>query len=146
VLPHSTGVHRAIALGLLVAASAVVAREPPSVVVSPPLVIRFEGSFARDRNEAAAKGADAVSMRIGGRDRWFSAMRTRTVGADQTRNGRDVLAALAPLQPNLIVTGDEDLRRRLEEAEVGTPIEVEGLVSGSRTFLLRDVVVRPPPP
>src|SRR6185503_12903810 len=115
--------YRAIALGLLfVTASAGVAREPPSVDVSPPIVIRLEGPFASDRTEAAANGADAVSMRIRGKDRWFSALRVRTVGSDQTRSGRDILASLAPLQPNQIVVGAEDLVRRLDDAQVGTPV------------------------
>jgi len=139
--------YRAIALGLLfVTASAGVAREPPSVDVRPPLVIRLEGHFASDRTEAAANGADAVSMRVRDRDRWFSAVRVRTVGSDQTRSGRDILADLAPLQPNLIVVGAEDLVRRLDGARVGTPVVVEGLLSGSRTLLLRDVVVQPQKP
>jgi len=144
VLPHA---YRGITLGLLlVAASVVVAHEPPWVDLSPPLVIRLEGSFANDRKEAAANGADAVSMRVRGRDRWFSAVRVRTVGSDRGPSGRAVLDALAPLQPNLIVPGPEDLCRRLDEAGVGTPIAVEGLLSGSRTLLLRDVVVQPPAP
>ena len=127
-------------------AAAAFAREPPSLNLSPPVVLRLEGHFANDRTEAAANGADPVSMRIGDRDRWFSTVRVRTVGSDQPRTGRDILATLAPVQPNLIVVGAEELRQRLDEADVGAPIEVEGLLSGSRTLLLRAVGVQPPMP
>jgi hypothetical protein len=117
----------------------------PTIAVHPPLVLRLEGRFAQDREQARARGADAVSLRVGDRERWFSAEKARTVGPDQTLDGRSVLAMLAPIHPNLIAVGSPDLRDRLAAAPAGTPVELEGLVNrGSRTFLLRDVTVGPP--
>jgi hypothetical protein len=53
-----------------------------------------------------------------------------------------VLNLLAPLQPNLLAVGQEDLRLALETASEGSPVTVEGLISrGSRMFLLREVVI-----
>jgi len=136
----------AITFGIFLAtASASLAREPPSVDVGPPLLLRLEGSFAPDREGATAGGADAVSMKVGDRQRWFSAVTARTVGGDHALSGRAVLNLLAPLQPNLIVVGTDELRRRLEDAPDGTSVVVEGLVNrGSRMFLLREVAVGTP--
>jgi hypothetical protein len=118
------------------------AHQPPGIAVNPPLVLRLEGRFAEDRARAHARGADAVSVRVGGAERWFSAEKARTVGGDQALDGRSVLAMLAPIHPNLIAVGSRDLRERLAAAPAGTPVAVEGLVNrGSHTFLLRDVTV-----
>ena len=119
----------------------------PTIAVTPPLVLRLEGRFTEDREHARARGADAVSVRRGDGERWFSAEKARTVGGDQTLDGRSVLAMLAPIHPNLIAVGSAALRDRLAAAPAGLPVALEGLVNrGSRTFLLRDVVVGTAPP
>lgn len=119
----------------------------PDVLVRPPLVLRLEGSFATDREQARQHGADAVSMRFGDVHRWFSAREVRTVGGDPPVSGRSVLNALAPYDPNLIVVGQADLLRALEDAAPGTPVRVDGVVDrAARTFLLREVVVGHPEP
>jgi hypothetical protein len=133
---------RALAIAVLLGVGgASVAREPPLTDTGPPLILRLEGRFAADRQHAAQR-ADAVSIRVGDRERWFAATTARTVGGDQPLSGRAVLNALAPFQPNLLAFGREDLRLALETASEGTPVTVEGVVStGSRTFLLREVVI-----
>ena len=58
---------------------------------------------------------------------------------------RHVLAAVAPLQPNLKVSGPPALRGLLAEAPVGTPLRIEGLVRpASGALLLRDVSIGEP--
>jgi hypothetical protein len=128
----------------------VAARDFSGFGVEQPLILQLEGFFAVDRAAAQAHGADAVIMRVAGDDRWFSAVRARTVGGDQALDGRDVIARLTPIQPNLVVMGARELSDRLASAAVGTPVTMEGLVDrGSRSFLLRSVRVgdqAPPPP
>ena len=138
---------RAIAIAvLLVAAGASLARQPPLIDAGPPLILRLEGRFAADREHASDR-ADAVSIRVGERERWFAATKARTVGGDQAISGRAVLNSLAPFQPNLLALGREDLRLALETASEGSPVTFEGLVDTSaRTMLLREVVVGTPPP
>ena len=110
-------------------------------------MLRLEGRFVEDREHAGVHGADAVSVRVGNVERWFSAEKARTVGGDQPLDGRSVLAMLAPIHPNLIAVGSPDLRDRLAAAPAGTAVELEGLVNrGSRTFLLRNVTVGTAPP
>jgi hypothetical protein len=137
--------HALAIAALLVVAGASIAREPPLVDAGPPLLLRLEGRFAADR-EHAAQGADAVSVRVGERDRWLAVTSARTVGGDQAISGRTVLNALAPFQPNLTAVGREDVRLALETAPDGAPVIVEGLVrTGSRTLLLREVKIGSPP-
>jgi hypothetical protein len=129
----------------LAAASVTVAREDLPVAPQP-IILRLAGHFAPDREQAGASGTDVVLLRIDDVERWFAAVRARTLG-DHPLDGRDVLATLAPVRPNLTAVGSAELRRRLRDAPVGVPVEVEGLVNrGSRTYLLRDVVVDAPPP
>jgi hypothetical protein len=124
---------------LLMGVARVEGRDEPGVVLPKPIVLRLDGHFTDDAERARAEGADAITIAIDGRERWFAVDRARTLG-DHALDGRDVLAALAPLRPNLIAVGGADLRRRLRAVPPGAAIEVEGLVSrGSRTFLLRAV-------
>jgi hypothetical protein len=134
-----------VGLGLLACATGAIARDLPMVDVAPPLLLRLEGRFVADREQAAER-ADAVSLRIGDRDRWFAATSARTIGGDHPLSGRAVLNLLAPLEPHLIVVGDAELRERLQSAvEAGAGVVVEGLLNrGSRTYLLRDVTLAPP--
>jgi hypothetical protein len=133
------------AAALLVAAATSDGREPMLPDIGPPLILRMEGRFAADRQHAADR-ADAVSIQVGERERWLAATKVRTVGADHTLSGRAVLNMLAPYEPNLLAVGREDLRLALTTAPEGAPVTVEGLLNrGSRTFLLREVVIGTPP-
>ena len=68
------------------------------------------------------------------------ARKARTSGGDQPLDGRDVLAAVAPVMPNLLVAGTRDVVARLRDAPDGSAVHVEGLVNlGSRTYELRRV-------
>jgi hypothetical protein len=136
----------AVALASLATA---VASDFPGFGIERPLVLELQGFFAADRGAAQARGADALVMRVGDDDRWFSAVRARTIGGDQALDGRDVIAMLAPTRPNLIARGARELRDRLASAAVGEPVDVEGLVDrSSHSYLLRIVHVgneQPPP-
>jgi hypothetical protein len=113
----------------------------PGFPVPRPLVLRLSGHFAHDRAAARAEGADAVSMRLDGEVRWFASERARTLG-DYPLDGRDVLALVAPMYPNLVLVGPKALRERLLDATIGEAVELEGLLDrGSRVLLLRDVRV-----
>ena len=112
----------------------------PDVAVRKQILLRLEGRFAPDRQQASERGANAVQFRLAETDRWFSAEIARTFGGDPPLSGADVLAILAPLGSSLKVVGDEGLRRWLADAPIGLGIRVEGLVDrGSQTYLLRDV-------
>jgi len=135
-------------LALIVFSGSAVAGELPPVVRRP-IILQLEGFFAADRASAQLRGADAVLVRVASSERWFSAVRARTVGGDQPLDGRDVLARLAPIQPNLNAVGARDLCERLAGATDGTPVAIEGLIDlGSHSYLLRSVGVgdaTPPP-
>jgi hypothetical protein len=139
-------VPRHLALLLFLAtASSVLARQELPFGPAQPIILRLEGHFAPDREHARTEGADAVLVRVDDVERWFAAVRSRTLG-DHPLDGRNVLAALAPFGSELTAVGATELRRRLHEAPIDTPVALEGLVDrGSRTLLLRDVVVGAPP-
>jgi hypothetical protein len=127
-------------------ASVAAAGSLPLPIVGPPILLRLSGQFVDGRDAARERGLEGVSLGLGSSTRWLGVLTARTFGGDRALNGRDVLAAVAPLQPNLIVVGPPDLRARLEEAPAGVPLEIEGAVArGPRTFLLRSVTVHVPP-
>ena len=132
-------------LALVIAFPAVAGARSFPFQVPQPLLLRLEGHFAADR-AAARVGADPVSMRVDGEMRWFAVTLARTFGGDQPLSGRDVLNAIAPIEPNLIAVGSADLRHALAGATDGTPLTIEGLVDrGSRSYLLRKVTLPTPP-
>jgi hypothetical protein len=97
---------------------------------------------------AAARGPTVVSLGFTGADtsrhRWLAVDEARTVGADSALLGMDVLNAVAPATPNLMVVGTSSLVRELVDAPDGARIRVEGMVSlGSRLYYLRSVAVEP---
>ncbi len=134
---------RALAAALLVVCATIsAAAEFPGRFRIEPLIVRLEGRFAADRAQAHAMSRDVVSMQIGDGFRWLAVTSARTISHNSTLSGRAVLDRVAPLHPNFFVAGSQDLRRSLEDAADGVPIELEGLVDGaSRTLLLRDVRV-----
>jgi hypothetical protein len=138
---------RAALLALVIACgTATAGRFPPDVSIQPPIVLRLEGTFVADREHARAGGADAVGMLLGDDRRWFSARDARTVGGDPAVSARTILNALAPYG-EVMVVGDAALRSRLADAAAGAPIRVDGVIDrGSRTYLLREVLVGDPAP
>jgi hypothetical protein len=106
------------------------------------LLLRIEGVLQTTR-AAATSGFTVVSMRFldgDGGARFLAVDDVRTIGGDQFVNGKDVLDALAPFDPNLLITGPPDRVAGLRKLAPGTIVRLEGLVDrGSRTFHLRDV-------
>ena len=99
------------------------------------------------REAAAESGFTAISLGFLGSAavRWLGVTDARTVGADQFVLGKDVLAAVAPFTPNLLVAGPPELVGRLRTAPPGTRVVVEGLVSrASRMYYLRRVEISSP--
>jgi hypothetical protein len=118
----------------------------PSPNVGPPLILRLDGMVATSREGAAGKGfaVESLGFLKSKTRRWLAVTDARTIGGDNALDGKDVLNAVAPFDPNLIVAGPEALVARVRDAVPGTPLRIDGLVSiGSRTYLLRDV--GPPP-
>jgi hypothetical protein len=128
---------------LLLAATAGAQTPPPLPNVGPPLMLRLEGSFAPTHAGARGAGFTVVSLGfLDGRpaDRFLGVERARTVGGDQPLDGKDVLALVAPFEPNLLVAGPADVVHRLRTLPAGTSVQIEGLVErGSRTYYLREV-------
>lgn len=128
---------------LLVWVPAVTARAPDPRIVRP-IILELQGRFTTSREDAAAGGADAVTIRVGDRTRWFSATTARTL-SDAPVSGRTVLSALTPIEPNLFARGGADLVHRLADTPDGVEVRMEGMVDrGSRTYLLRAVAVAAP--
>jgi len=118
------------------------AQHPPTVTVHRSTLLQLDGAFVESREAARRRSGEGVSMGFGKTVRWFAVDEARTVGGDPTPSGRDVLNALAPLQPNLLILGPPALREQLSAIPDGTRVRLEGLVDrGARTCLLREVKV-----
>ena len=154
-LPLSSGrmtVRRAVAFALLIVlagrGTAAAGGSLPSLPnTGPPLILRLEGSRAPTQAAARAAGFTVASLGFAGDDArlWLGVTDARTVGGDQPLDGKDVLAAVAPFQPNLLVAGAPDLVRALRASAFDTPLVIEGLVlRSSRTYYLRQVRVGGP--
>ena len=129
----------------VVATSAAAIEPTPTVPRARPLQLRLKGTFEPTR-DAARRAPDAITVALGDRTRWFAVDEARTVGGDQPLFGRDVLAALAPLQPpTLRAVGPPELRGPLDDAADGAHVDMEGIVdAGAHTYLLRKVAVGAP--
>lgn len=121
----------------------------PSPNVAPPLLLRLDGVIEPSKEATRGVGFTAVSFGFLGKEaperRWLAVTDARTVGGDHPLLGKDVLDTLAPFTPNLLVTGPPELVRQLADLPSGTSVRIEGLVNrGSRTYLIRQIEVRPP--
>ena len=110
----------------------------------PPLLLKLEGVIQPTRAAVQRTGFTVASLAFAGGStderRWLGVTKARTVGGDQPRDAKDVLAVVAPFTPNFLVVGAKDLVARLRDAPPGTAVRVEGLVNqGSRTYFLRRV-------
>jgi hypothetical protein len=115
----------------------------------PPLILHLEGVLAPTEVEARTAGFATVALdllgREGGPTRWLGVTEARTVTLDHSLDGKNVLAIIAPVKPNLLVTGPAAMVAELRDAPAASVVAVEGLVSrGSRTCYLRNVTVAPP--
>jgi hypothetical protein len=138
--------------GVLVATlgAKVVAGQPFVPKLRAPVLLRLVGAVEPSPGAAAARAPTVVSLGFTGaevaRRRWLAVDEARTVGGDSALLGMDVLNALAPATPNLVVVGVSALVRKLVEAPDGARVRVEGMVSlGSRLYYLRSVAVEPAP-
>jgi hypothetical protein len=132
----------AVAAVVILAAATARPTTPPVVDVRKPLLLRLEGVVSPTREAAAESGFTAIALGFLGSTavRWLGVTDARTVGADQFASGKDVLAAVAPFTPNLLVAGPSDPVGRLRAAPPGTRVVIEGLVArASRIYYLRRV-------
>jgi hypothetical protein len=131
----------ALAGALTVVAVASARAEPPWPLVSPPIILRLEGTFHQTADAARTEGFAVLSVGLSGREgvqRWFAVDDARTVGPDTPLDGKDVLADLAPLWPNLVITGPTAVVESAARVPDGARIRMEALVRrGSRAFYLR---------
>ena len=133
-----------IGLALLACVGAAAELRPPLPNVGPPLLLELEGTIEPTAARARDKGFAAASLGFAGSDvtRWLAVTKARTTGGDQPLDGKDVLAALAPFTPTLLVAGTPELVARLRDAPSGSTVRVEGLVDrGARTYYVRRVEV-----
>ncbi len=142
-MKHTSSIALAATLALAVA------QQPPWPSVSPPILLQLEGTV-HDTSEAARKeGFTALSLGFYGREgvqRYFGVDEARTVGPETSLDGKDVLDDLAPLRPNLLVTGPPAMVESLERLPEGARVRMEGLVRrGSRTYYLRSIEPDPQP-
>ena len=131
-------------LTLVLAPWMAAAQSPPprAPAIGPPLLLRLEGVLADRKSAARAAGFDAVSIGFQRSDarRWLGVTKARTVGGDNPLDGKDVIALVAPFDPNFLVAGPDELVKRIRDAPAGTALRIEGLVErGSRIFQVRTV-------
>jgi hypothetical protein len=129
-----------------VAAHASAQVRPPLPNAGPLPLLHLEGTLEASLSAARRVGVTGLSLGFVGEqgtpERFLAVTRARTTGGDQPLDGKDVLASLAPLHPNLLVIGPPDLARRLRVLPPGSSVEMEGLVGG-RWYHLRHLRVRP---
>ena len=125
-----------------VAAVMLAQRGVPGPGIRPPLLLQLDGVIAPTPEAARGQGFAVASLGFLGSDarRWLAVTRARTTGGDQPLDGKDVLAAVAPFAPNLLVAGPDELITRLRDAPPDSEVHVEGLVDlGSRTYDVRRI-------
>ncbi len=111
-----------------------------------PVILRLEGVIEPTPDTSKRAGGFTVASFgfLGDHSeesRWLSVTDARTVGTDIAADGKDVLEAVAPFEPNLLVAGTADVVADMQDAPPGTALRVEGLVEpGSRIYYLRSVV------
>jgi len=111
-----------------------------------PVILRLEGVIEPTPDASKRVGGFTVASFgfLGDHSeesRWLSVTDARTVGTDIAVDGKDVLEAVAPFEPNLVVAGTADVVADMRDAPPGTALRVEGLVEpGSRIYYLRSVV------
>ena len=131
----------ALAGTLALLAVAVARADEPWPLIAPPIILRLEGSFRPTREAARKDGFAALSVGFSGGEsvqRWFAVDDARTVGVDTPLDGKDVLADLAPLWPNMVITGPSATVESMARLPDGARVRMEALVRrGSRTFYLR---------
>jgi hypothetical protein len=133
----------------LAAASVAAAQQGPWPNISPPVILQLEGTIHDSPDAARKAGFTMLSLGFYGHadaERYLGVDDARTVGPETSLDGKDVLAALAPLRPNLLVTGPSAMVQTLLDLPQGKRVRMEGLVrGGSRTYYLRSVEVDPKP-
>jgi hypothetical protein len=117
---------------------------PPFPNVRAPLLLRLEGVLERTPAAAREYGFTVVALGFLGTEdddrRWLGVTDARTFGGDQPLDGKDVLKAVAPFTPNLIVAGPRPMTDRVRSLPPGTRVVLEGLVDrAARTYYLRSV-------
>jgi hypothetical protein len=139
----------ATALALVVTTASLVAAQAqiPLPNVRAPLILRLDGTLARDKATARAQGFTAVTLGFldgGPADvRFLAADDARTIGGDHPLLGKDVLNAVQPFDPNFLLAGPQPIVDQVRTLPGGTRIRLEGLVDpGSRVYYLRSVHAR----
>lgn len=127
----------ALALGRLTSAASTL----PFPNARGPLLLHLEGTLGTER--AKVGGFTAVSLGFHGQPadtrRWLGVEEVHPLG-DYGVLGKNVLDALAPFEPNLIVVGPPVDATRLLAIPAGTRVTIEGLVDrASRTLFLRRI-------
>jgi hypothetical protein len=138
-------IHGVVAIATLLGAP-VFAQEQPVIGAARPIVFRLEGVL-QARSERTAVGFAVVSLGLLGGKRetlYLAVTQARTIGGDPGVLGKDILDAVRPFEPDLLVRGPGPLLDRLHAAAPGDQVVLEGLVNRAvRTYFLRDVQVTP---
>jgi len=111
------------------------------------VLLRLEGTMQAGTKRGAV-GFTIVSLGLLGSrpaTRFLAVEEARTIGGDPGVLGKDVLDAVRPFEPDLLVGGPTALMERLYGAAVGDRITLEGLVKvSSRRYFLREALVISP--
>jgi hypothetical protein len=141
---RASGIALATVLALVQMA---LAQPRPWPFASPPVILRLDGTFHATAEAARKEGFAVLSVGFEGQDgaqRWFAVDDARTVGPDMALDGKDVLAELAPLWPNLLIAGPPAMVEGVRRLPEAGRVRMEGLVRrGARLYSLRSVEPAP---
>jgi len=111
------------------------------------ILLRLEGVMQAGTKRGAI-GFTVVSLGLLGSrpaTRFLAVEEARTIGGDPGVLGKDILDAVRPFEPDLLVSGPTALLERLYAAAAGDRVTLEGLVTvSSRRYFLREALVISP--
>jgi hypothetical protein len=113
------------------------------------ILFRLDGMMQADRQRGVI-GFTVVSLGLLGNrqeTRFLAVTDARTIGGDPGVLGKDILDAVRPFEPDLLVRGPAALLERLYIAAAGDRVSLQGLVNrATRTYFLREALVIPVEP
>jgi hypothetical protein len=132
-------------LGLLLALTAPSLARADIGLDEQTVLLSISGHVAADRDAANQRGATAVSMSGTGSDKliWVGVVKAESWNADSFE-GWNLISLVKGYTPGIIVVGKPALVAKVQGAQVGSRIVIQGLFDrGARTLLLGMVEVTP---
>jgi hypothetical protein len=136
---------RSLVLLIALAVPAVARAQAGMEDLSKPQLFTIEGVLAPDQAAADKVGYDPLSIGFqgggGAAQRWIGVVGARALGGDSFR-GKQVIEALLPKSPNLLVAGPAEIVSKLQTAPNGSRVLIQGILEPpTRNYMLDKVEI-----